>query len=46
MLRAEVAMNTQCAVGGCYNTIFATATAMRWGCSFLTGFWLLVVFRR
>ena len=45
-LRAEVAMNTQCGIGGCAYPIFACATALRWGCSAATSFWLVFVFRR
>ena len=45
-LRAETAMTTQCPVAGCGHPIFFISVAMRWGCSLITGFWLIVVFRR
>lgn len=45
-LRAEVAMNTQCNIGGCDEPIFAIATACRWTFSASTAFWLVLVFRR
>mmetsp|Transcript_44015 Transcript_44015/g.87991 ORF Transcript_44015/g.87991 Transcript_44015/m.87991 type:complete len:125 (-) Transcript_44015:234-608(-) len=45
-LRAEIAMNTQCAIGGCTNSAFAVATTVRWVASMATSFWLVLVFRR
>jgi len=45
-LRAEVAMNTQCNLGGCSSAAFIVSAAVRWSCSLATSFWLIVVFRR
>lgn len=45
-MRAETAMATQCADGGCDDGVFATAAAFRWSASIATAFWLVFVFRR
>jgi len=45
-LRADTSMLTQCNLGGCANSTFATAIAVRWSASVATTFWLIVVFRR
>ena len=45
-LRAEVAMSTQCDVGGCSSAVFILSAAIRWSTSLATSFWLIVVFRR
>ena len=45
-LRAEVAMNTQCDVGGCSSAVFILSTTIRWSTSLATSVWLIVVFRR
>ena len=45
-LRADTSMMTQCDKGGCENSMFVTALAIRWSASVATSFWLIVVFRR